>query len=314
MQSLNSQVDQKSVYATIGSFDGVHIGHQKLIHTLVERSKTDGAKSMVVTFNPHPAVFLQSIPMPFYITNPQERVELFHSLGVDEVLELNFTREMSNLEPEAFIDLLLSSHPIKMLWLGEDFALGKNRSGNMDRLKEICAIKGIKIEKFHLLQTGNHKISSTTIRGWIKDGNFQDVNRFLNRYYRVEGFVVPGDLRGRKLGFPTANVDVWEGKILPSSGVYASWISIDSIIHPSVTNVGVRPTFYEKPSKLSVEAHILDFNEDIYHKWIQLYFVEKIRPEKKFTTVEALINQIMKDKTKAVEILKNVTQPQGLFT
>lgn len=314
MQSLNSQVDQKPVYATIGSFDGVHIGHQKLIHTLVERSKTDGAKSMVVTFNPHPAVFLQSIPMPFYITNPQERVALFHSLGVDEVLELNFTREMSNLEPEAFIDLLLSSHPIKMLWLGEDFALGKNRSGNMDRLKEICAIKGIKIEKFHLLQTGNHKISSTTIRSWIKDGNFQDVNRFLNRYYRVEGFVVPGDLRGRKLGFPTANVDVWEGKILPSSGVYASWISIDSVIHPSVTNVGVRPTFYENTTKLSVEAHILDFNEDIYHKWIQLYFVEKIRPEKKFTTVEALINQIMKDKTKAVEILKNVTQPQGLFT
>lgn len=306
----NNQV----VYATIGAFDGVHIGHQKLISAVVAKAQEDNAKSLVVTFHPHPAVVLKSIPLPFYITSPQEKEEVFHSLGVDYVLCLKFTKEMSGFSPEQFLDIILEQYSVNQFWLGEDFALGKNRSGNIDVLEEIGKRKGFSIHKFAHVQNHGEKISSSAIRDWITQGSFSPVASALNRYYSVYGNITHGDSRGRKLGFPTANLDIWRGKLLPSPGVYATWIEVNDDIYPSVTNVGVRPTFDNESIKTRVETFIHEFSKDIYDIQVKLHFVEKTRVEKKFESVELLISQIQNDVKQSEEILKHAIKPTGLFT
>jgi len=302
------------VYATIGAFDGVHIGHQHLIRSMVNQARKDSARSLVVTFHPHPAVLLRSLTLPFDITSPSEKQSIFHKLGVDFVLDLNFSKKMAGMEPDQFMDMLLDQYPIKQLWLGKDFALGKKRAGNLTVLSDIGKEKGYSIIDCPHVTDANGKISSSEIRNWIITGNFPPTTRALNRYYSLDGKVVYGDARGRKIGFPTANLEVWKGKLLPTSGVYATWITIDHKIFPSVTNVGIRPTFESTDTIPRIETHILDFDQEIYRKQVQLHFVEKIRIEKKFNSIDELINQIQKDASQAMEILKNVTKPTGLFT
>jgi len=302
------------VYATIGAFDGVHIGHQHLIRSMVNQARKDSAKSLVITFHPHPAVLLRTLTLPFYITSPSEKQSIFHKLGIDFVLDLNFSKKMADMEPDQFMEMLLDQYPIKQLWLGKDFALGKKRAGNLTVLSDIGKEKGYSIIDCPHVTDANGKISSSEIRNWIITGNFPPTTRALNRYYSLDGKVVYGDARGRKIGFPTANLEVWKGKLLPTSGVYATWITIDHKIFPSVTNVGIRPTFESTNTIPRIETHILDFDQEIYRKQVQLHFVEKIRIEKKFNSIDELINQIQKDASQAMEILKNVTKPTGLFT
>jgi len=311
----DEQNNKQIVYATIGAFDGVHIGHQHLIKTMVETAREHSAKTAVVTFHPHPAVYLKSLKMPFYITTQDEKRLIFSQLGVDFVVDIDFSKEISEMEPGQFIDMLLEKFSIKQLWLGKDFALGKNRSGNIDVLSAIGENKDFKIIDCPHIEDTNGKISSSQIRNWIKSGDFISTSTSLNRYYSIEGLVISGDARGRKIGFPTANLDVWEGKLLPISGVYATWISFDNEVFPSVTNVGIRPTFeVQNNPKPRIEVHILNFDQNIYNKKVKLDFVEQIRLEKKFKSVEELVNQIQRDAWQAEEILKNVIKPTGLLT
>ncbi len=302
------------VYATIGAFDGVHIGHQHLVRSMVKQAQEDSVQSLVVTFHPNPAVLLRSLPLPFYVTTPSEKQSIFHQLGVDFVLDLNFTKKMAGMDPDQFIDMLLNQYSINQLWLGKDFALGKKRSGNLTVLREIGKEKGFSIIDCPHVEDANGKISSSEIRNWIITGNFPPTTRALNRYYSLEGKVIHGDARGKKIGFPTANLKIWEGKLLPTPGVYATWITIDDKILPSVTNVGVRPTFESTDAIPRIEAHILDFDKDIYKKQVQLHFVENIRIEKKFNSINELIDQIQRDARRAEEFLKNVKKQTGLFT
>jgi len=316
MNHIDEAITTKNqvVYATIGAFDGVHIGHQHLIRSMVAQAQEDSALSLVITFHPHPAVLLRSLPLPFYITTPSEKQSLFHELGVDFVLDLKFTKKMSGMDPEQFMDMLLNQYPINQLWLGKDFALGKKRAGNIFVLRQIGVEKGYSIIDCPHIEDNHGKVSSSEIRNWIISGDFPAITRALNRYYSLEGKVVHGDARGKKIGFPTANLEVWEGKLLPTPGVYATWITIEDQFFPSVTNVGVRPTFESQDTKPRIEAHILDYNQDIYKKQVQLHFVENIRIEKKFNSIDELIHQIQRDSRRAEEILKNVTKPTGLFT
>ena len=302
------------IYATIGAFDGVHIGHQHLVRSMFKQAQKDSAQSLVITFHPHPAVLLRSLSLPFYITTPSEKQSIFQKLGVDFILDLKFTKKMSGMDPDQFMDMVLDQYPINQLWLGKDFALGKKRSGNLTVLREIGKEKGFSIIDCPLIEDVHGKISSSEIRNWIITGNFPPTTIALNRYYSLEGKVIYGDSRGRKIGFPTANLEVWEGKLLPKPGVYATWITIEDQIYPSVTNVGVRPTFESTDTIPRIEAHIFDFDEDIYKKQVQLHFVENIRIEKKFNSIDELINQIQRDATQAEEILNNVKKQTGLFT
>lgn len=302
------------VYATIGAFDGVHLGHQHLIRSMVIQAQENSAQSLVITFYPHPAVLLRSLPLPFYITTPSEKQSIFYQLGVDFVMNLKFTKKMAGMEPDEFMNFLLDQYSIKQLWLGKDFALGKKRSGNLTVLREIGKEKGFSIIDCPHLEDAKGKISSSEIRNWIITGNFSTTNRALNRYYSLEGKVIYGDARGRIIGFPTANLEVWQGKLLPTPGVYATWITIDDKTLPSVTNVGIRPTFESTDTIPRIEAHILDFDQDIYQKQVQLHFVENIRIERKFNSIDELVNQIQRDARRAEEILNNVKKQTGLFT
>ena len=307
-------IADRVVYATIGAFDGVHIGHQHLIHSMVKQAKQDSASSLVVTFHPHPVVLLRSLPLPFYISTPSEKDFIFRQLGVDFVLDLKFTKKMAAMEPIQFMDMLLNQYPITQLWLGKDFTLGKNRVGNLTVLGEIGKEKGFSVIDCPFVEGDQGKVSSSEIRKWIIAGLFPPTTKALNRYYSLTGKVIHGDARGRKIGFPTANLDVWPGKLIPTAGVYATWITIEDKVFPSVTNVGLRPTFESTDKTPTIEAYILNFNENIYNKQVQLHFVENIRIEKKFNSIEELVSQIQRDAIQAEEILKNVTKPTGLFT
>jgi len=306
--------DNQVVFATIGAFDGVHIGHQYLISSMVKQAREKNAKTLVVTFHPHPVIVLKSIPMPFYISSPGEKEQIFHDLGIDYVLCLKFNKDLAKYSPEQFLDIVLNEHPVKQFWLGVDFALGKNRSGTIPVLKEIGKEKGFTIVDFQHLEDDSEKVSSSKIRNWILEGNFPQTTRALNRYYSINGVIIHGDSRGKKIGFPTANLEIWKGKLLPSPGVYATWIEIDKKVYPSVTNVGVRPTFENQMDQPRVETFIHDYSQDIYNNQVKLHFVEKTRIEKKFESVELLIQQIQKDVKQSEEILKHANQPPGLFT
>ncbi len=314
IEEIKNTHNNPVVYATIGAFDGIHIGHQQLIRSMNNQAKIDHIETLVITFDPHPAVVLRSLPMPFYITSPIEKEHILMQLGVNHVLTLKFDRSLASLEPEEFLDLVLQDYQIQQLWLGKDFALGKNRSGNLTVLSEIGKHKGFKIiEKQHIQDKGN-KVSSSVIRKWIQEGNFSETTKALDRYYSIQGQVTHGDSRGKGLGFPTANLNVWEGKLLPTPGVYATWITIEGAVFSSVTNVGYRPTFENKILMPRIEAHIFNFDRDIYNHQVQLHFVEQLRAEIKFNSIEALVNQISNDKRRAEEILKNATKPSNLFT
>lgn len=307
-------ITNQVVYATIGAFDGVHIGHQKLIRSMVNQANQDSAGSLVITFHPHPAVLLRSLPMPFYITTPSEKESIFYQLGVDFVLDLKFSKKMAGMEPFDFMEMLTNRYPISKLWLGPDFTLGKNRTGNLSVLREIGKVKGYSVIESTFVKNDHRKVSSSEIRKWIIAGHFPPTTKALNRFYTISGSVIHGDARGKLIGFPTANLEVWPGKLIPKAGVYATWITIDNQIFPSVTNVGLRPTFESTDTVPRIETFILDFDQDIYQKQVQLHFVENIRIEKKFNSIEELIRQIQKDAKLAEEILKNVQQPTSLST
>jgi riboflavin kinase/FMN adenylyltransferase len=309
-----TKISNRFVYATIGAFDGVHIGHQQLIQSMVKQAHKDSASSLVVTFHPHPVVLLRSLSMPFYISTPSEKESIFRQLGVDFVLDLKFSKKMAGMDPHEFIDLLLNQYPISQLWLGKDFTLGKNRAGNLAVLGEIGKEKGFSVIECPFIEDDHGKVSSSEIRNQIISGIFPPATRALNRYYSLKGKVTHGDSRGKKLGFPTANLDVWPGKLIPKAGVYATWITIEDQIFPSVTNVGIRPTFESTDKIPRIEAYILNFNQDIYNKQVQLHFVENIRIEKKFNSIDELVIQIIRDAKQTEEILKNVSKPTGLFT
>ncbi len=313
-RDINNLPGFTNAVITIGTFDGVHLGHRQITDSLKAAAASAGGESVIITFHPHPAVLLRSLPMPFYLSTPSEKESIFHQLGADFVLDLEFSRSMANMEPDEFMDLLLNQYQIIQLWLGSDFTLGKNRAGNLTVLSEIGKQKGYSIIECPFLNNDQGKVSSSQIREWVISGLFPPTTRALNRYYSLTGKVTYGDARGKKIGFPTANLDIWSGKLIPKPGVYATWITIENQIFPSVTNVGLRPTSESKQTIPRIEAHILDFEQDIYQKEVQLHFVENIRIEKKFSSIAELTNQIQKDAIQAQEILKNVPKPTGLFT
>jgi riboflavin kinase/FMN adenylyltransferase len=305
-------VNFQEIWATIGAFDGVHIGHQSIIRSLVSTAQEKQKTTAVITFHPHPAVVLRSIPMPFYLNTPEEKAEYFSQLGIDITLTLSFTPEMAALDPEAFFDMVCQHLPLRRLYLGADFALGKGRSGTIPVIREIGKLYGFEVKEAEFIMQNDNKVSSSQIRKWLSDGNLEATNTALGRYFSLAGTVIHGDARGRSIGFPTANIAVWEGKLLPSPGVYACWVKLNHQVHPAVTNIGYRPTFEDNRPAIRVETHLLHFDFDLYDQELELFFVYKLRPEIKFENFSALVQQIHLDVQKSEEILKNAAKPTSL--
>lgn len=286
-------LEQPSV-VTIGVFDGVHRGHQHLIRQLVDEAHRNGQQAVIITFFPHPDIVLRGLEGRYYLTTPEQKAALFGELGVDVVVTQSFDADFRQIRAAAFVDSLLNQLKMASLWVGSDFAMGYKREGNVPFLQAEAAQKGFEVKVLDLVALdGGGAISSTAIREALQSGDVALAKAWLGRAYAVSGEVVHGEKRGRQIGFPTANVAVWEQQVIPGNGVYAGWAMLGNERHMAVTNVGVRPTFAGQG--VTVESYLLDFDRDIYGQQLTVTFETKLRSEMKFPGIQALIEQINAD-------------------
>lgn len=279
---------------TIGNFDGVHMGHAKLLKSVAERAAANNLLAAAVTFDPHPRRVLVDKKDPPFITLTEQKLELIQNYGIQIAVVLPFTKAMAAMDPEDFVRVyLVEGLTMKDLIIGYDYAFGKGRKGNFELLSRLGEKYGYAVERMDPVIINGAVVSSTRIRDMVQAGEVWDVRPLMNRFYQVRGKVVRGRNRGgRLLGFPTANVAMTD-ELVPKPGVYAIWVDLDGKIHPGVANIGHNPTFGNEV--LSVEAHILDFSGDIYDRNIRIHFVQRLRSEKKFSGVEELAERIRED-------------------
>jgi len=306
MQHLRtlSSLSLESTWLTIGVFDGFHRGHRKIIEPLVQGAKAVRATSLVVSFYPHPAVVLGKKNDLNYLTLPEEKADYLAQAGVDVLLTLPFDQNIAAQSPETFMQSLQERVKIEKLLIGYDFSLGKDRRGDAAYLSRLGEKDGYEVQRCEPLLDDEGIISSSRVRDALADGRVRDAQGLLGHPYTLRGSVVHGDGRGRKINIPTANIAVPAEKALPINGVYACWVTVDEVKHPAVANVGIRPTFTPDQVEANVEAHLLDFDADVYDKELKLAFVEHLREEKKFNGVEELITQIHADIERARVYLK----------
>jgi len=279
---------------TIGVFDGVHRGHQHLLATLCEAAAAEGLAAVAVTFNPHPRTVLRPGVAITYLTSLEERVELLQALGMNAVGVLAFTSELAQLSPREFLGLLVEELQMKLLVIGPDFALGRNRAGTIDVVRGIGIEMGFRVEIAPMLRENDEKIGSSTVRQALSEGDVQKVRRLLGRPFSLRGPVIQGDHRGRDLGFPTANIAIGLDRALPAFGIYVARSYIREGAYESCTSIGIRPTF-DVEHRPTVEAFIMDFDGQIYGEELKIELFERLRGEEKFDTVEELVAQMHRD-------------------
>ena len=280
--------------ATIGNFDGVHLGHQKLIARVRDRARILKISSVVITFDPHPLRVLVDKKTPPFITLTEQKLELISKLEVDYVLCIKFTKDLAALKPEEFVQkYLVNGLKLKELIIGYDYAFGKGRRGNFELLNKLGEKFGFAVEQLPPVMVDGAIVSSTRIRDMVQAGMVWEARKLLGRFYRVQGKVITGQKRGGPLlGFPTANICL-KDELFPKTGVYAVWVEVLGQVYPGVANIGYNPTFGN--DYLSVEAHILNFKQNIYGQDIRVHFVQRLRSEKKFSGLDELKKQIQAD-------------------
>ncbi len=279
---------------TIGVFDGVHRGHQHLVAALCERARAEGLAAVAVTFNPHPRTVLRPGVAVTYLTSLEERVELLQALGLDAVGVLAFTSELAQLSPRDFLALLVDELQMRLLMVGPDFALGRNRSGTIGVMRQVGEELGFRVEVAPLLAEDGEKVGSSSVRQALSEGDVGRVARLLGRPFSLRGPVVIGDRRGRSLGFPTANIAIGLDRALPEYGIYITRAYVRETAHESCTSIGIRPTFDVEPHR-TVETFILDFDEDIYGQEMRIEVLERLRGELKFESADELVAQMHRD-------------------
>jgi riboflavin kinase/FMN adenylyltransferase len=290
--------------ATIGNYDGVHLGHRAILKSVADRARDLGEVSLLITFDPHPLSVVAPERRPRLIDTRRQKLEQLESTGLDAVLILSFTPALAALSGERFFDEVLGSQVLlSAVHVGANFRFGRGRSGGLDLLRRIGAERGFDVVEVPAVSLGDRVVSSSTIRALIGDGDVTTAGRMLGRSYALLGEVVPGDGRGRGLSFPTANLRV-RNELVPKTGVYVTETFFDAMRYPSVTNVGTRPTFDD--SRLTVETHLLDFEGDLYSKEIEVRFMARIRDESRFPGPDALSDQIARDLAATVAYFENV--------
>lgn len=273
---------------TVGVFDGVHHGHRVILGRLVAAP----FPSTVLTFDPHPAEVLSPGTNPRLITTVEERIELMQGVGVDSVGVLDLS-EIRHLEPEQFVaQVLVAKLGVRLIVVGSDFQFGKDRAGDSEFLRQAGEAHGFDVDVVDLVESGR-VISSSRVRGLIEEGEVAIAATLLGSRYRLSNVVVPGDRRGKTLGFPTANLEPSPRKVIPGNGIYAAFAHVGAETLAAAVSVGVRPTF--GGTETLIEAFILDFDRDIYGSALELEFVERLRPELEFESVEALVEAMNED-------------------
>lgn len=279
---------------TIGNFDGIHLGHQELIKTVLNYSKEYGFKSVVFSFEPHPVEFFGRNNDFKTMFSVDEKKYIINRLGVDILIQYPFNREFASMSPERFMNLLVKKTNCKVLVVGENYCFGKDRIGTIDTLKKLGEERGINVIGIPRVKIHDVRVSSTRIRGLINYGDMETVAKLLNKPYFAMGEIVHGYERGRKMNFPTINFEIPLKKLLPPDGVYFSRVWLDGKIYAGMSNIGVNPTFGGESKK--IETHIFDFDEFVYGKTAIVGFYKRIRNERKFNDMNELMSQLEDDK------------------
>ncbi len=309
---LKNDVPQKGMVATMGFFDGVHLGHRHLIDQVVQEAKHRERESAVITFPIHPRKVLDKDYQPPLLCGFDEKLTQLATTEIDNCIVLEFTPELSQLSAKDFIQQILKEQiGIHTLFIGYDHRFGKNRAEDFDDYFLYGTEVGIQVIHATKYLFGTQTVSSSQIRYLLAEGDISLSNTFLSYNYTITGKIIEGYKMGRRIGFPTANIKIWEPyKVIPTDGVYAVRVHIEKDIHDGMLYIGNRPTLHDN-SHTSVEVNIFDFDENLYNKTLTVEFVSFVRPDIKFNGVEPLIAQITKDKNKVIEKLKGYDKERG---
>ena len=289
---------------TLGVFDGLHLGHQRIMQTVVERAKTVNAVATAITFDPHPRAVLHPESAPPLLQTLDQRLANFKVLGIEQAIVVAFDREFAAQPAEDFLTNVVHDRlHAKEVYLGKGFAFGKNRGGNIDLLRQMSENLGFFADEVDEVTLRGKRISSSKIRDLLAEGKINIARRMLGRPYGVEGVIVRGNRRGHTIGFPTANLHP-HNRVIPKFGVYATATLIDGKWRRSITNIGVRPTF-ENTAEPSIETYLFDFDGDLYGDVLRVRFLHRIRDERKFSGVDELKAQIEKDTKRALNYFEH---------
>jgi riboflavin kinase/FMN adenylyltransferase len=293
--------DLNDSFITIGNFDGIHLGHQSIFRKLVGESKQISRKSIVMTFDPHPKKIIHPERRPFFLlTQLDEKLKIIESFGIDAAIVITFSEEFSRLSAEEFVeDILWKRLHVRKVFIGYDYAFGRNAAGNAQFLRTFGTKFGFEVEEIGVFKVDDTIVSSTNIRLSILDGNVGLASKMLGRPYSVSGTVIKGYGRGTKIGYPTANIE--SEKVIPAIGVYVVVIEMEGNKYEGIINIGRNPTFGNEG--ISAEVHFLDFRGNIYGRKLEISFIERLRNEIKFESPDMLVGQIKKDIVDARKIL-----------
>lgn len=292
---------RKGSALTMGNFDGLHLGHQTLIRHLQEKARRLRVPSIVYTFEPHPVRILAPHVAPPLLNTVEQKIELIGKTGVDSLVIEKFDRGFAKTSPGAFFEkYLVRKLKVRFVIVGYDFTFGAKRKGNIETLERLCLERGIGVEILKPCLSGETLVSSSVLRRYLQEGNVGGVIPLLKRPYFLDGRVIRGSGRGQKIGIPTANLEA-ENELIPREGVYATRLLLNGKIYPSVTNIGVRPTFGK--NRRAIETHVPGFHKNIYGQRVRLFFLGRIRDERRFSGPAKLTEQIKRDIAKGRQIL-----------
>lgn len=306
VNSIKSFSANKPTIVTIGTFDGVHLGHKKILEKIVENAHSQNCESLVLTFFPHPRTILQADSEMKQLNTLAEKTNLLSALGIDNLVIHPFDAAFSRLTAEEFVkQVLVDTFKIKKIIIGHDHRFGRNRTANIDDLIEFGNKFGFEVEEISAKQINEVSISSTKIRNALTEGNIELANNYLGYYYSLTGIVSKGKQLGRTIGFPTANIKIVEEyKLIPQNGVYIVQSNLDGIMYHGMMNIGTRPTV--DGTTQTIEIHFFDFQKELYNQKITISLLHRMRSEQKFESVDALKKQLDKDKITALAIIKKL--------
>lgn len=306
VNSIKSFNANKPTIVTIGTFDGVHLGHKKILEKIVENAHSQNCESLVLTFFPHPRTILQADSEMKQLNTLAEKTNLLSALGIDNLVIHPFDAAFSRLTAEEFVkQVLVDTFKIKKIIIGHDHRFGRNRTANIDDLIEFGNKFGFEVEEISAKQINEVSISSTKIRNALTEGNIELANNYLGYYYSLTGIVSKGKQLGRTIGFPTANIKIVEEyKLIPQNGVYIVQSNLDGIMYHGMMNIGTRPTV--DGTTQTIEIHFFDFQKELYNQKITISLLHRMRSEQKFESVDALKKQLDKDKITALAIIKKL--------
>lgn len=299
----NLPVYDKPVYLALGNFDGVHVGHQKLIGDMIKKAHREGGLAAAFIFDPHPSKIINPLKAPKLLISSRKKAEFLSSMGLDLLIYNSFTEEISKWQPQEFVEkVIVNRIKAREVFVGFNYSFGYRGAGNPDLLKDLGDLYGFKVNIIPPVEVEGEIASSSLVRELLARGDVKKARKILGYYPFIEGKVVEGEKRGRKIGFPTANLEVDEDIMIPGKGVYAAIADIDGQKYKCMVNIGSKPTFHEH-FPVSIEAHILDFSGFIYGQLLNISFLEKLRDEKKFKGMEELIEQLKLDREQASKIV-----------